>query len=111
MPLPKYLCKEANRMTNKILPILFIATLISFSTSTLFASDDDYDDDYKEHVYGWELMSDEEFSEHRDKMRSLETREERQAYRKEHHEEMMKRAKEKGVELPDCPYSGRYGKS
>ena len=90
-------------MTKKILSAILISIFISFSASTLFASEDDD----KERVYGWELMTDEEFSEHREKMRSLETREERQAYRKEHHEKMLERAKEKGVELPDCPYPGR----
>ena len=51
-------------------------------------------------------MTNEEFAERREKMRSLDTREERQAYRKEHHEKMLRRAKEKGVELPDCPWPG-----
>ena len=53
----------------------------------------------RESVYGWELMTDEEFAQHRTKMRSLRTREERQRYRAEHHAQMMERAQERGVDL------------
>ncbi|MGI9227155.1 MAG: hypothetical protein ACR2PU_00030 [Gammaproteobacteria bacterium] len=102
-------------MTKEKLLVFLIAILISFSVQPLIASDDDYDDDYsdddyKERVYGWELMTDEEFATHREKMRSLDTREERQAYRKEHHEKMLERAKEQGIELSDCPRPGMRGK-
>ena len=84
-------------MMYKTLPVLLLAILLSFSIQTLIASDDDYDDDYyedeyksdrKERIYGWELMTDEELAEHRNKMRSLETKKERWEYRKEHHQKM-----------------------
>lgn len=54
-------------------------------------------------VYGWQLMTEQERMEHREKMKSLKTREEREAYRLEHHMRMQERAKEKGVTLPDKP--------
>lgn len=58
------------------------------------------DDD--EMVYGRELMTDQELLEHRQKMRTLKG-EEREAYRKEHHEKMEERAKEQGKTIPDEP--------
>jgi uncharacterized protein HemX len=54
-------------------------------------------------IYGWELMTVKEREEHRNKMRSFKTEEERTAYRQEHHKKMQQRAKEKGVTIPDEP--------
>lgn len=57
----------------------------------------------QERIYGSQLMTKQERAEHRAKLRSLKTREEREAYRLEHHKKMQERAKEKGVMLPDEP--------
>lgn len=54
-------------------------------------------------VYGWQLMTEQERAEHRAKMRSFNTEEEREAYRQEHHKRMQARAKEQGATLPDEP--------
>lgn len=54
-------------------------------------------------VYGWELMTEQERVEHRNKMRSFKTEKERERYRHEHHKKMQKRAKKKGLTLPDKP--------
>lgn len=54
-------------------------------------------------VYGWQIMSPQERAAHRTKMRNLKTKSEREAYRQEHHKQMQKRAKQKGVKLPDLP--------
>lgn len=54
-------------------------------------------------VYGHQLMTEQELAEHRAKMRSLKTEEEREQYRLEHHERMQERAKARGVTLPDEP--------
>ncbi len=55
-------------------------------------------------------MTPEEMAEHRAKMRSLQTNEEREAYRLEHHQMMQERAREQGVTLPDePPTAGRQG--
>lgn len=71
----------------------------------------------QEQMFGSQLMTPEERIEHRDKMRSLKTQEEREAFRLEHHKKMLERAKEKGVTLPEispargkriCP-KGRTG--
>lgn len=63
----------------------------------------------KDTIYGWELMSVKERNEHRAKMRSLKTQEERTAYLEQHHKKMQQRAKEKGVTLPDRPMRSGLG--
>jgi len=75
--------------------LLFIFTLsITLPASSVFAEDP---------VYGWQLMSEQERLEHNAKMQSMQTQEERNQYRLEHHEMMEQRAKEQGVTLPDVP--------
>ncbi len=54
-------------------------------------------------IYGSELMTAQERTEHRDRMRAAKTPEEREQIRAEHHERMQARAKERGVTLPDQP--------
>jgi len=56
-----------------------------------------------EPVYGWQLMSEQERTEHRTKMQSLKTREEWERYRLEHHKKMQQRAKQKGITLSEMP--------
>ena len=57
----------------------------------------------QEQVYGYQLMTNEERMEMRNKMRSAKTAEERARIQAEHHERMKIRAKEQGVTLPDQP--------
>jgi len=54
-------------------------------------------------IYGSQLMTREERTEYRAKMRSLKTKEEREALRMEHHQQMQERAKSMGKTLPDMP--------
>ncbi len=54
---------------------------------------------------GRELMTKEEWLEHRDKMRTLGP-DERERYREEWHKKMVERAREKGITLPDKPGRG-----
>jgi len=54
-------------------------------------------------VRGSQLMTAEERAEHRKKVRAAKTAEEREQIRKEFHEQMKARAKERGVTLPDEP--------
>jgi hypothetical protein len=46
---------------------------------------------------GWSLMTRQERNAHRDRMRSMTTYEECQAYRDQHHEKMLARAEERGI--------------
>ena len=60
----------------------------------------------KQQIYGYQLMTPEERSEYRAKMRAAATPEERQQVCEEHHAKMLERAKEKGVTLPAVPRCG-----
>jgi hypothetical protein len=51
---------------------------------------------------GRRLMTEDEWKEHREKMRGM-TPEERTRYREETHQRMMERAKEKGITVPGSP--------
>ncbi len=62
-----------------------------------------------EYVYGRELMTQQELTEHRMHMRSLVTAEEREAYRLEHHKLMQERAQEQGKTLPEEPLQRGQG--
>lgn len=55
----------------------------------------------QEQIYGSQLMTQQERTEYRAKMRTAKTAEEREQIRKEHHEAMKERAKVRGVTLPD----------
>lgn len=57
----------------------------------------------KRPIYGSQLMTREERAEHRAKMRSLKTKEERKAFQIEHHKKMQERASKMGKTLPDMP--------
>ena len=63
----------------------------------------------QEQVYGSQLMTPQERRTHRSKMRAAKTAEEREQIRKEQHERMKERAKERGVTLPDEPLMGGAG--
>ncbi len=55
------------------------------------------------HGYGYQLMTPEERSAHRERMRTFATAQEREAYRREHHERMRERAEARGMRIPDAP--------
>lgn len=57
----------------------------------------------RDQIYGSQLMTEQERIEHRNKIRSMKTVKEREAYQLEHHKRMQERAKEKGITLPDEP--------
>jgi hypothetical protein len=60
----------------------------------------------QERVYGWELMTPIERREYQTKMRALNTEQEREAFRLEHHRLMQERARVQGKTLPDMPPAG-----
>lgn len=60
-------------------------------------------------VYGWQLMTEQERAEHRQRMRDAATAQERERLRREHHERMQQRAAERGVSLPEEPPAVRGG--
>ena len=54
-------------------------------------------------IYGGQLMTEQERTEYRSRLRAAASDEERQQIRWEHHVRMQERAKERGVTLPDEP--------
>jgi hypothetical protein len=60
----------------------------------------------QERIYGSQLMTQKERNAYRAKMRAAKTVKEREQIRNEHHKLMQKRAKERGVTLPDMPPAG-----
>ncbi len=87
-----------------------IAALLPAMVSVANAADKDQDrlqtqdkDQTQNQIYGSQLMTQQERSEYRAQMRNAKTAQEREQIRKEHHERMKVRAKEKGLTLPDEP--------
>lgn len=54
----------------------------------------------QERIYGSDLMTEQERNSYRERMRNAGTDEERERLRAEHHEQMQKRARERGGMLP-----------
>ena len=88
-----------------------VAALLPAMVSVANAADKDQDRQQTQdkdqiqdrQIYGSQLMTQQERSEYRAQMRNAKTAQEREQIRKEHHERMKVRAKEKGVTLPDEP--------
>jgi hypothetical protein len=59
-----------------------------------------------EPIYGSQLMTEQERSEYRDRMRAAKTIEAREKIREENHRRMSERAKQQGISLPDQPRPG-----
>lgn len=57
----------------------------------------------RDQIYGSQLMTPAERNSYRKQMRKLKTNQEREALRQQHHEQMQKRATERGVTLPATP--------
>ena len=78
-----------------------VAALLPAMVSVANAADKDQIQDRQ--IYGSQLMTQQERNEYRAQMHNAKTAQEREQIRKEHHERMKVRAKEKGVTLPDEP--------
>jgi hypothetical protein len=57
-------------------------------------------------IFGSQLMTQRERNVYRARMRNLNTPEEREALRLEHHKQMQERARAQGITLPDTPPAG-----
>lgn len=79
------------------LGLICIALLFSLNTQIVNAAQEQHE------VYGWQLMSERERNEYREKIRNLKTKQEREQFRAEHHEQMRKRAEAQGLSLPEKP--------
>ena len=84
-------------MMKKALIVSTMTIALSISSGLAFAAEQG------EQIYGSQLMTQQERIEYRSKLRAAKTVEERRRIRKEHHERMKERAKERGMTLPDEP--------
>lgn len=87
--------------------ILAMAAISGMSTHAL-AQDKEQDRDRvqlrdQDRIFGSELMTEQERNEHRNRLRTMKTEQERDAYRLEHHQRMQERARALGAKLPDEP--------
>ena len=80
------------RLQNSLSLIAGATLLVSLASMPVAAQSDDQ-------VFGRELMTQQELQQHRETMGNLNTDAERAQYRQLHHERMMERARERGVEL------------
>ena len=99
-------------MLNKTLAMSVLTSTMLLAGGFALAADQDRDktrlqdqtqDQTQDRIYGSQLMTDQERSDYRSRMRSAKTAQEREQIRAEHHERMMVRAKERGVTIPDEP--------
>lgn len=95
-------------MLNRALMISALTGVLILAGSFSFAADQEQVQQpakakIQKQIYGSQLMTKEERAEYRSKMRAAKTADEREQIRKEHHERMKERAKERGVTLPDNP--------
>jgi len=95
---------------NKSVSAFLLGALVLASGSGLaIAADQDQQRDQtreqsrEQVIYGYQLMTQKERAEYQAQMRNMKTAEERERFRKEHHEKMQARAKEQGVMLPEMP--------
>ena len=95
--------REAKMKRRSIVGAVLAAAILVPGSAVLAQEQMQTQEQAREQVYGWELMTEEERLQHREKMRTLTTEEERNRYRQEHHEKMRERAKQQGVELPAGP--------
>ena len=94
--------QEDLAMRIRILLVPALTTALMLLCVTALAAEQDQ-------VRGWELMTEQERAEQQDRMRNAITEEEREQIRKETHELMKQRAKERGLTMPDVP-SADYGR-
>jgi hypothetical protein len=87
-----------------------IAALLPVMVSVANAADQDKDQIQDRQIYGSQLMTQQERNEYSNRMRNAKTEQEREQIRKQHHEQMQIRAKEKGVTLPDEPPARGMGR-
>lgn len=84
---------------NRIIATITLTLAVSLTVSSAFARPWRWDANQK-NTAGWQLMTPEERTEHRSKMRSFTEYNACKEYVDEHHKQMEQRAKEKGVAVP-----------
>jgi hypothetical protein len=62
-----------------------------------------------ETIFGQHMMTQQEMADHRARMHAAKTPEEREKVRQEHHQQMVERAKQRGIALPEQPMGPPVG--
>jgi hypothetical protein len=57
----------------------------------------------QEHIYGSQMMTEQERNEYRARIQAAKTNDEREQIRMEHHERMRERARAQGLSMPETP--------
>lgn len=100
-------------MLKRVLIISMVANSILLSNTgaieQMWASEETSQEAGEQQIYGSHLMTEQERTDHRAKMRAAATDEERERIRREHHELMEQRARERGLTLPDEPPARQQG--
>lgn len=95
-------------MKRKILVLSAAMSALALSAGYTYAADplpvkEKVQTQKQEPIYGSQLMTPQERTDYHARMRSAKTAEAREKIRNEHHEQMQKRAQERGVTLPEQP--------
>ncbi len=97
-----------NKQKNLLLVASALASALALSAGVALAAgqapaQEETQTQQQEQIYGSQLMTQQERTEYRAKMRGATTAAEREQIRSEHHQQMQERAKERGVTLPAEP--------
>lgn len=95
-------------MFRSVLIVCLLALLTVF-TGPVYASDQAKIQNSAQQVYGSQLMSAEERLQYHQQLRVLQTEQEKEQFRIQHHHKMQERAKALGKTLPEQPREGGYG--
>lgn len=89
-------------MMKRTLAVSALSTALSLSAGFSWAADPEPAREMvQEKIYGSQIMTEQERTEYRAKMRAAQSAEAREQLRREHHELMKERAKARGITLPD----------
>ncbi len=87
--------------------IRLIVSILAIAPLATYAADSEVqqrvESQAQSHIYGWQLMSEEERKEYREKMRKMKNEEAREEFRMQHQQMMRERAMERDIELPSAP--------
>ncbi len=90
-------------MKRVVVTSLLMAALVLPAGAAMAADQDQDRLQTRDQIYGSQLMTPQERSAYRDRLRSAKTMQERQRIRNEHHQRMQERARERGMTLPAEP--------
>ncbi len=94
------------RNTGRVITIAAIGVLLTIGSALAQNQSRAQEQIRDRDIYGYQMMTQQERNEYRNRMRTAATVQERERIREEHHAQMVERAKERGVKLPEAPPAG-----